>query len=158
MDRFSESRSGRMTLLATMLTCGMIAECAAADVEARSGGHQASSKQPASNAVPASARPSGLGPMRYYGGPKAPMWRAFEWTLLHAVRSDGISQGECTETAPTITIRAWVPPIWRSRGRMRLHWTAAQSWVLRRTGFGAHRFGRYDRSLLSALEAAVTAW
>jgi hypothetical protein len=78
MNRFTETRSARLTLLAVLLTGGMIAECAAADEDTRPARHVAPKTRDArAQATPASGQPQNrLGPMRYYGGPKSPMWRA----------------------------------------------------------------------------------
>jgi hypothetical protein len=76
MIRFKAARAGYAFLLAIVGTLGMAVEAVGADVEARSVRHQTSRKPPESNAMPASTQqPNGLGPMRYYGGPKSPMWR-----------------------------------------------------------------------------------
>jgi len=76
MSCFKAARAGYAILFASVVTLGMVVEAVAADVEARSVRHQTSRKQPELNAMPASTQqPNALGPMRYYGGPKSPMWR-----------------------------------------------------------------------------------
>ena len=75
MSLFKAAR-GYAILFASAVTLGIAVENVAADVEARSVRRQMSRKQSQSNAMPASTQqPNGPGPMRYYGGPKSPMWR-----------------------------------------------------------------------------------
>jgi len=79
LNRFIGTRTGYVTLLATILACGIAAECAAANDEARPARRVAPKSQSTETAsvTPISAQQqSGLGAMLYYGGPKSPMWRA----------------------------------------------------------------------------------
>ena len=72
-------RLGAIALLAAVVGCGICRESAAEAGERNS-------NQPRQAAAPSqhlAAAPSvspehqpGLGPMRYYGGPKSPIWRA----------------------------------------------------------------------------------
>jgi len=71
-------RIGAIALLATALVCG-ICRASAAEAGERSPNppHQtaARSQRPATPPV-SSEQQAHLGSMRYYGGPKSPMWRA----------------------------------------------------------------------------------
>jgi hypothetical protein len=60
------TRIGFVTLVATILTVGICAEAVA-----KTGRDGESAKR----LQLASQQPAQLGPMRYYGGPKSPMWR-----------------------------------------------------------------------------------
>jgi hypothetical protein len=71
-------RIGGIAMLATVLICGACQQSTAQAVE-----HSATQPREAANRaqLPAAAPASSseqvrLGPMRYYGGPKSPMWRA----------------------------------------------------------------------------------
>jgi hypothetical protein len=67
-------RTGAIVLLATLLVCGVSRQGAAQTVERNS----SQSRATRASAEPAvsSNQQARLGPMRYYGGPKSPMWRA----------------------------------------------------------------------------------
>jgi hypothetical protein len=66
------ARIGFVTLLAIILTAGI---CGDALAKHRKGRLHAHSVACESRAQLVSQRPVRLGPMRYYGGPKSPMWR-----------------------------------------------------------------------------------
>jgi hypothetical protein len=66
------ARLGFVTLIATMLTAGI---CGDALAKAHKGRLHARSPISESRAQLVSQQPARLGPMRYYGGPKSPMWR-----------------------------------------------------------------------------------
>jgi hypothetical protein len=65
-------RLGFVTLIATMLTAGI---CGDALAKAHKGRLHARSSIYESRAQLVSQQPAQPGPMRYYGGPKSPMWR-----------------------------------------------------------------------------------
>ncbi len=68
------TRTGAVALLATVFICGICREGAAQAVnqsrESATRGHG-----PSATPVASSEHQAKLGPMRYYGGPKSPMWR-----------------------------------------------------------------------------------
>jgi hypothetical protein len=66
------ARLGFVTLIATILTAGI---CGDALAKAHKGRLHARSSIYESRAQLVSEQPARLGPMRYYGGPKSPMWR-----------------------------------------------------------------------------------
>jgi hypothetical protein len=78
MDRVAVRglRIGSVVLLALAVTCA----AGAAQTDDRSSGQlrQATTRGQASSTGPvaSSGQQAGLGSMRYYGGPKSPMWRA----------------------------------------------------------------------------------
>jgi len=79
LNRFVGPRTTHVAFLAAILTFGMVATCAVADDEARPTRHAASKIKPGETATTmtvSSQSQNGPGPMRYYGGPKSPMWRA----------------------------------------------------------------------------------
>jgi hypothetical protein len=65
-------RLGFVTLVAAILTAGF---CGDAIAKAHKGRLHARSPIYESHAQLVSQPPARLGPMRYYGGPKSPMWR-----------------------------------------------------------------------------------
>jgi hypothetical protein len=65
-------RIGFLALVATVLTVG---SCGDAIAKAHKGRWHARSSISESRAQLVSQQPVRFGPMRYYGGPKAPMWR-----------------------------------------------------------------------------------
>jgi hypothetical protein len=65
-------RLGFVTLIATILTAGI---CGDALAKAHKGRLHARSSIYESRAQLVSQQPVQPGPMRYYGGPKSPMWR-----------------------------------------------------------------------------------
>jgi hypothetical protein len=67
------ARIGFVTLVAAVLTAGLCGEAAAKNVH--KGRLHARSAVYESHAQLVSEPPTHLGPMRYYGGPKSPMWR-----------------------------------------------------------------------------------
>jgi hypothetical protein len=66
------ARFGFVTLVATVLTAGI---CSDAVAKAHKGRLHAYSPVSESRAEFVAQQPAQLGPMRYYGGPKSPMWR-----------------------------------------------------------------------------------
>jgi hypothetical protein len=71
-------RTGAVALLATVLICGVCREVAAQVVEHSANQSRASASRgqgPLATPVTSSEHQAKLGPMRYYGGPKSPMWR-----------------------------------------------------------------------------------
>jgi hypothetical protein len=66
------ARIGFVTLLAIILTAGIRGDALA---KHRKGRLHARSVAYESRAQRVSQQPVRLGPMRYYGGPKSPMWR-----------------------------------------------------------------------------------
>jgi hypothetical protein len=73
----NRARIGAIALLAAALICGACGESAAQTVERSSTELRATASRGQGAAAPVvpSEQPAGLGPMRYYGGPKSPMWR-----------------------------------------------------------------------------------
>lgn len=72
-------RIGAVALLVTVLVCGVCREGTAQAVERGSNQSRetVARSQGTSEALAASSEHQAkLGPMRYYGGPKSPMWRA----------------------------------------------------------------------------------
>jgi hypothetical protein len=72
------TRTGAVALLATVLICGVCREGAAQVVEHNSNQPRESASRghgPSATPVASSEHQAKLGPMRYYGGPKSPMWR-----------------------------------------------------------------------------------
>jgi hypothetical protein len=63
-------RIGFAILVATILTAGIYGDASANEAKRR-----ASEKEAAERLRLASSQTARLGPMRYYGGPKSPMWR-----------------------------------------------------------------------------------
>jgi hypothetical protein len=70
-------RVGAIVLLAVAFVSGVCGESAAQTVERSSSQPRetASRSRGSANAMASSAQQAGPGPMRYYGGPKSPMWR-----------------------------------------------------------------------------------
>jgi hypothetical protein len=71
-------RIGTVALLAATLLCGICRESAAEAGERNSnqpGDTAAHHQVPATATVASSDQQAKLAPMRYYGGPKSPMWR-----------------------------------------------------------------------------------
>jgi hypothetical protein len=68
------ARIGFVTLMAAILTVGIGGDAFAMILKAHRHAH-ARSVAYASRAQLVSEQPVRLGPMRYYGGPKSPMWR-----------------------------------------------------------------------------------
>ncbi len=66
------TRFGFVTLVAAVLTAGI---CSDAVAKAHKGRLHAYRPVSESRAELATQPPGQLGPMRYYGGPKSPMWR-----------------------------------------------------------------------------------
>jgi hypothetical protein len=66
------ARIGVATLVAVVLAMGI---CGAAAATAHKRHWHAHSSSYESRAQLVSQQPARLGPMRYYGGPKSPMWR-----------------------------------------------------------------------------------
>jgi hypothetical protein len=66
------ARIGSVALVAAVLTAGLSGEAAA---KVHKGRLHARSAVYESQAQLVSQPPTHLGPMRYYGGPKSPMWR-----------------------------------------------------------------------------------
>jgi hypothetical protein len=70
------TRTGAVALLATVLICGACREGTAQVVEQNQSRESASRGHgPLATPVTSSEHQAKLGPMRYYGGPKSPMWR-----------------------------------------------------------------------------------
>ena len=71
------ARIGAIALLAAALICGACGASAAQTAERSSTQLRATASRSQGAAAPvvSSEPPAGLGPMRYYGGPKSPMWR-----------------------------------------------------------------------------------
>jgi hypothetical protein len=72
-------RLGAIALLAAVLVCGICCEGAAEAGERDSDQPRQAAARSQRLAAAPSVSPehqSGLGPMRYYGGPKSPIWRA----------------------------------------------------------------------------------
>ena len=72
-------RIGAIALLAMALVCGICRESAAEAGERNSDQPRQAAARSQRLAAAPSVSPehqSGLGPMRYYGGPKSPIWRA----------------------------------------------------------------------------------
>jgi hypothetical protein len=65
------ARIGFVTLVTTILTAGICSDAVAKVHKGRLHAHSSFSE---SRAQLASQEPARLGPMRYYGGPKSPMW------------------------------------------------------------------------------------
>ncbi len=65
-------RTGLVILAATLLTAGLCGDAAAKRVKGRLHARSVTSE---SSAQPVAQQPAHLGAMRYYGGPKSPMWR-----------------------------------------------------------------------------------
>jgi hypothetical protein len=65
-------RIGFLILVAAILTVGIGSDAVAKAHKGRLHAHRAISE---SHAQLVSQQPARLGPMRYYGGPKSPMWR-----------------------------------------------------------------------------------
>jgi hypothetical protein len=63
-------RIGFVILVATLLTAGVYG-----DASANQGKTRASETEAAERLRLASSQTARLGPVRYYGGPKSPMWR-----------------------------------------------------------------------------------
>jgi hypothetical protein len=71
-------RTGAIALLATVLICGVCREGAAQAVEHNSNQSRETatrSQGPSAAPVASSEQQAKLGSLRYYGGPKSPMWR-----------------------------------------------------------------------------------
>jgi hypothetical protein len=68
----SSVRIGFLTLIAAVLTAGISGDAIAKVHKRHSHAHQFISE---SRAQPVPQQPVRLGAMRYYGGPKSPMWR-----------------------------------------------------------------------------------
>ena len=66
------ARIGFVTLVAVILTIGIVGDAVA---KGHKGRLHARSPISESRAELVSQQPARLGPMRYYGGPKSPMWR-----------------------------------------------------------------------------------
>jgi hypothetical protein len=66
------ARIGFVTLAVTILTAGF---CGNASAKAHKGRLHVSSSVYESRAQLVPQQPAQFGPMRYYGGPKSPMWR-----------------------------------------------------------------------------------
>lgn len=70
---------GFVALAVTILTAGLCGEAAARSHKGWLHAHgfvsESSEREPAERIQLASQQPAWLGPMRYYGGPKSPMWR-----------------------------------------------------------------------------------
>lgn len=70
------ARIGFITLVATILTVGIsVGICGDAVAKHGKGRLHARSSIAESHAQLVSQQPARPGPMRYYGGPKSPMWR-----------------------------------------------------------------------------------
>jgi hypothetical protein len=69
-------RIGAVALLATILIYGSCRESAAQAVERSSSQPRKTIARSQEPSEAPSERQSGVGSMRYYGGPKSPMWRA----------------------------------------------------------------------------------
>jgi hypothetical protein len=72
-------RIGAIAMFAMALVCGICRESAAEAGERNSGQPSetvARNQAPATGPTASSAQQAKLGSMRYYGGPKSPMWRA----------------------------------------------------------------------------------
>ena len=71
-------RIGTVALLAATLVCGICRESAAEAGERNSNQPSETAVRhhaPAAGTAASSEQHARLGPMRYYGGPKSPMWR-----------------------------------------------------------------------------------
>jgi hypothetical protein len=68
----SSARIGAATLVAIVLAIGICGDAAATTHKRHWHAHSSSYE---SRAQLVSQQPTRLGPMRYYGGPKSPMWR-----------------------------------------------------------------------------------
>jgi hypothetical protein len=69
-------RTGAVALLATVVICGACREGAAQVVEHNQSRESVTRGHgPSATPVASSEHQAKLGPMRYYGGPKSPMWR-----------------------------------------------------------------------------------
>ena len=70
-------RSGAIALLAAAFICGICRESAAEPGKGSSNPpHQTAARSQKPITPQASSEQAALGSMRYYGGPKSPMWRA----------------------------------------------------------------------------------
>ena len=69
-------RTGAIVLLATVLFCGVCRQGAAQAVERASSQSRETATRASATSAVLSDQQARLGAMRYYGGPKSPMWRA----------------------------------------------------------------------------------
>jgi hypothetical protein len=77
MNGVKSARIGAIALLAVALTCGICRECAAeAGERSPNPPRQTAARSQKPITPQAASEQAPLGSMRYYGGPKSPMWRA----------------------------------------------------------------------------------